>query len=89
MKQLLQASHLCYIIKILDRINNIECTEAYRRPGKYARFLEDTDEIYLPFARAVDAELAKRMQRGTDRVREELAVLAMKPPVGKPRKNTL
>jgi (p)ppGpp synthase/HD superfamily hydrolase len=70
-----KASYLCRVIKTLDRINNVECTEGHLNPEKYRRFIQDTEEVYLPIAAQLDNSLAERMSRGIDRIKAELLAL--------------
>lgn len=74
-ERLKKAPYICKVVKTLDRINNIECTEGKINPIKYRRFVQDTEDVYLPLAMQVDVQLAKRMAKGIDRVKEELQAI--------------
>jgi len=50
------------VIKIIDRINNLSCTEAHRRAKQYIRFLKDTKDSYLPLASEISEELFLEMK---------------------------
>lgn len=60
-------------IKLIDRVNNLVCTECCNNPEKYERFLRDTEEYYLPFAQQIDQNLAMRIENEVMRLKIELA----------------
>lgn len=70
------SSFVCKVIKSFDRINNVECTEAKINPVKYRRFVQDTEEVYIPIASQVDPRLAERMGNGIARIKNELRVIS-------------
>lgn len=56
-------------IKLIDRINNLACTEMSRNKAQYERYLYDTESLYLPFALSVDAALATRIENEVIRLK--------------------
>lgn len=66
------APHVCKVIKLLDRINNLLCTDVIRNVQKYERFLRDTSELYLPLAQSIDTVLATQIEDEVNRISLEL-----------------
>jgi (p)ppGpp synthase/HD superfamily hydrolase len=73
-KRLMKASRLLRLVKVLDRINNVICTEVYRNFEKYERFIRDTLDYYLPLAASVDKKYASLMQSELARVQKDLDI---------------
>jgi len=71
-ERLKKAPRLCQVIKILDRINNTECSNGTSNSLKYKRFVKDTEVVYIPLAELVDPTLALRMRSGVELVKKEL-----------------
>lgn len=72
MKKIELSPTLCKVIKVLDRNNNLACTDVARDPLKYERFVQDTRELYLPLAQKIDKKLATAMEEETARIFREL-----------------
>ncbi len=71
-EKLKKSSKMAQVIKILDRINNTVCTDVYRNPVKYARFIQDTEELYIPFAKTVNEGLAAKLEAGLAQIKADL-----------------
>lgn len=67
-KQLKNATFEVKVLKCLDRLNNLKCTEAFRRPEQYKRFIKDTIRYYIPFSEGIDPVLALEMGTEVDRI---------------------
>lgn len=72
MKIIESAPDLCKIIKVMDRINNLSCTDAYRNIAKYKRFVQDSIDLYLPLAKSLDETLAVQLEQEIARLSQEL-----------------
>ncbi len=72
MQKIRESPLLCQVIKVLDRNNNLACTDVSRDPLKYERFVQDTIELYLPLAQKIDKTLATAMEKETARILREL-----------------
>ncbi len=66
------ASQPIKVMKLLDRINNLQCTEVKNNKEKYERYLRDTVELYLPLALEVDTTLAQVIIEETTRIKDEI-----------------
>lgn len=69
-KQLSVAPFYIKVMKCFDRLNNIVCTEMHLMEKKYARFINDTKEYYLPFAKEIDKRLFGEMNEGLNKLIE-------------------
>jgi (p)ppGpp synthase/HD superfamily hydrolase len=49
------------LIKLLDRLDNLSGLSASPRPGKVARYVEETERVFLPWAEAVSARVHREM----------------------------
>jgi len=59
MAVLREASYIAKIVKIFDRLNNLQCV--HKNPDKAPGYVEETRRDYLPLANELDHALAKRM----------------------------
>jgi (p)ppGpp synthase/HD superfamily hydrolase len=71
-QQIASASQLVKMIKTIDRLNNLQCTEGYRNKEKYQRFLQDTTEFYLPIAAQLGNTYVERMKHEIARIQFEI-----------------
>jgi len=58
---ILRAPYPAQVIKVFDRINNVQCVGG-ALASKRAYYLKETKELYLPFARKVDSTLFRRLE---------------------------
>ncbi len=62
-----RASYEARVVKVFDRVNNLECLHKRERE-KIREYIDETREHYLPLAEAVDAQLAVRMRALVERL---------------------
>ena len=60
------APYVVRLVKVFDRINNLECIHASPVPGKAHDYAEETRQYHLPLASQVDPALAGAMRQVID-----------------------
>lgn len=71
-ERLRKAPVVVQTVGILDKLNNAICTVGTVDRAKYTRFTQDTEALFMPIARAIDSNLADRLQNEINRIKEEL-----------------
>ena len=71
-ERLQKAPLMARTIKLLDRLNNLVCTEVDRNTEKYMRYVNDTEELYYPIAIKTNSELAQSIKNELTRLKRDL-----------------
>ena len=61
------------LIKLLDRLDNLAGLGTSPVPGKVARYIEETERVFLPWAEAVSPRICREMRMHLGDLREGLA----------------
>ena len=61
------------LIKLLDRLDNLSSLGATANPDKIARYLEETERVFLPWAEALSARVLREMRAHVEDLRKGLA----------------
>jgi (p)ppGpp synthase/HD superfamily hydrolase len=66
-----QADPDIQLIKLLDRLDNLSTLSVSPKPGKLARYLEETERIFLPWARELSERLTQELELYLEDLRRE------------------
>jgi len=65
---LMQSELMLRIVKLEDRLNNIQCILQIGTNPKYVRYLHETESLYLPLAKTVHTYYVNALQSEIDRL---------------------
>src|SRR3990170_7705838 len=68
MRAIRDAPYLVRLVKVFDRINNLQCIHTSPQPGKAQQYVEETLKYHLPLASEVDPSLAGAMRHAIDQL---------------------
>lgn len=68
MRAICDAPYLVRLVKVFDRINNLQCIHTSPEPGKAQQYVDETLKYHLPLASEVDPRLAAVMRQTIDRL---------------------